>query len=228
MGFLTLQKRRPMIRVIIVEDHDILREGLRSLLGDEPELRIVADAPNGKVLLDYLETTPADVILMDINMPVMNGIEATRIVSEEYSHIKVLVLSMLDHPSYVEQAMQAGAKGYLLKSSGKEELVQAIREVAAGKEYIGKRVSEHDVSPGSSPAKAPQVRLTKREMQILELLAEGFTNREIAEKIFLSKRTVESHRKKLLEKTNCKNSSALIKYAIYTGILKDTGNAVQH
>ncbi|MCW3104775.1 MAG: DNA-binding response regulator [Bacteroidetes bacterium] len=211
-----------MIRIIIVEDHDILREGLRSLLGDEPAIRIVADAPNGKVLLDYLETTPADVILMGINMPVMNGVEATRIVSEEYSHIKVLVLSMLDHPSYVEQAMQAGAKGYLLKNSGKEELVHAIREVAAGNQYISKRISEAHASADSPvPKISPQVKLTKREMQILELLAEGFTNREIAEKIFLSKRTVESHRKKLLEKTNCKNSSALIKYAIYKGILKD-------
>lgn len=211
-----------MIRVIIAEDHDILREGLQVLLSEEPTIKVVADAPNGKVLLDYLETTPADLVLMDINMPVMNGFEATKIISREYSHIKVLVLSMLDHPYYYEQMTGAGAKGYVLKSCGKKELIHAIREVAAGRKYVSKEILDNcGNDSGPSSHKPPEIKLTKRETQILEMLAEGLTSKEIAERIFLSKRTVESHRRALLEKTKCKNSNVLIRYAISHGMLNN-------
>lgn len=212
-----------MIRVMIAEDHDILREGLQSLLKDEASIQIVAEAPNGKLILDYLETTPADVILMDINMPVLNGLETTRIISEQYKNIKVLVLSMLDHPNYLNQMMSVGAKGYILKNSSKAELIKAIHEVAAGHKYISKELAEKVISSKgkNEESKKGEVHLTKRELQILELLAEGLTNKEIGDRIFLSKRTVETHRRNLFEKTNCKNSSALIKYAIVKGILKD-------
>lgn len=208
-----------MIRVIIAEDHNILREGLRSLLKDEPQINIVADAPNGKVLLDYLETTPADVVLMDINMPVMNGVEATQIIASEFKNIKVLVLSMLDQVSYLNQLMNAGASGYALKNIGKAELIEAIQQVYAGHTFISSELKNKKALGGSveKPAK-----LTKREQQILELLAEGLTNKEIADKIFLSKRTVETHRKNLIDKTHCKNSSALIRYAMTNGLLKNT------
>jgi DNA-binding NarL/FixJ family response regulator len=212
-----------MIRVMIAEDHDILREGLQSLLKDETSIKIVAEAPNGKILLDYLETTPADVILMDINMPVLNGVDTTRIISEQHKNIKVLVLSMLDHPNYLSQMLSVGAKGYILKNSSKAELIKAIHEVAAGRKYISKEIAGKLESSNSKSedAKKVEVHLTKRELQILELLAEGLTNKEIGDRIFLSKRTVETHRRNLFEKTNCKNSSALIKYAIVKGILKD-------
>jgi DNA-binding NarL/FixJ family response regulator len=208
-----------MVRVIIAEDHDILREGLRSLLKDEPSIQIVADAPNGKVLIDYLEMTPVDVILMDINMPVMNGLEATKKIISEFSNIKILVLSMLDNVIYLNQMMAAGAHGYVLKSTGKEELIRAIHEVAKGGTYISQELKDK----GAEAVKCDDdVKLTKRELQILELLAEGLTNKEIADKIFLSKRTVETHRKNLIDKTHCKNSSALIKYAMCKGLLKNT------
>ncbi|HEX8517198.1 MAG TPA: response regulator transcription factor [Bacteroidia bacterium] len=206
------------VRLIIAEDHEILREGLHSLLQDEPSVKIMASAANGSILLEYLVTTPVDVVLMDINMPVMNGLEATKIISAEHSHVKVLVLSMHDDPNYLSMMMNAGAKGYVLKSTGKAELVRAIHIVASGGSYI---------SPGlltkapKAPGEKELVKLTKRELQILELLAEGMTNKEIAEKIFLSRRTVETHRKNMIEKLGCKNSSALIKYAIVKGYLKN-------
>ncbi|MCE3278474.1 MAG: DNA-binding response regulator [Bacteroidetes bacterium] len=212
-----------MVRVIIAEDHDILREGLQSLLRDEPKIKVVAGAANGKILLDYLETTPVDVILMDINMPVMNGVEATKIIASEFPKIKVLVLSMMDNPNYLTMMMEAGAKGYILKSTGKEELVHAIEVVAAGGKYISPslQAKAEALNAKTNNDSFDDVKLTRRELQILEMLAEGMTNKEIAEKIFLSRRTVETHRKNLIEKTNCKNSSALIKYAIEKGYLKN-------
>jgi DNA-binding NarL/FixJ family response regulator len=212
-----------MIRVIIAEDHFIVREGLQSLLKDEPSVKIVADAPDGKVLLDFLETTPVDVVLMDINMPVIDGLKATQIISEHHSHVKVLVLSMLDHPSYLQQMIDAGAKGYILKNSGKQELVEAIHKVASGEQYISREMIESAKALALSQRarRKDELKLSKRELQVLELLAEGLTNKEIGEKIFLSKRTVETYRKNLIEKTNCKNTSALIKYAIVKGILKN-------
>jgi DNA-binding NarL/FixJ family response regulator len=204
------KKGREMIRLIIADDHEILRESLQSLLAGDPSINIVADAPNGKVLLDYLETTPADVVLMDINMPVMNGIEATGIITEKFPHVRVLALSMLDNHHYLRVMMEAGATGYILKNAGKNELLLAIHEVAEGRQYISRAFKNTSAS----------VVLSKREIQILEMLAEGLSNKEIADKLFLSKRTVETHRQNILDKTNCKNSSSLIKYALCNGILK--------
>jgi DNA-binding NarL/FixJ family response regulator len=215
------KKGGKMIRVILAEDHDILREGLKSLFRDDEDIKIVAEAANGKILLDLLETTPADVVLMDINMPVMNGLEATRQIIRNFRKVKVLVLSMMDHPGYLKQMMEAGAEGYLLKNASKEELVKAIHSVFRGQTYISPEISVKAAEMAEKDQGKAPVRLTKRELQVLELLAEGLTNKEIAEKIFLSKRTVETHRKNLIDKTNSKNSSALIRYAIENGLLKN-------
>jgi DNA-binding NarL/FixJ family response regulator len=203
-----------MIKVILAEDHDIMREGLKSLMAGDTEISIVGEAPNGKVLLDILETTPVDIVLMDLNMPVMSGYEATRHIVENFSAIKVLVLSMLEHPGCMQQIINAGAKGYVLKSANKNDLVFAIKQIAKGGTYITPSLL---LKPENKETK---VKFTNRELQVLELLGEGLTNREIAEKIFLSKRTVETHRKNLIDKTNSKNTSALIKFAISHGILK--------
>jgi DNA-binding NarL/FixJ family response regulator len=211
-----------MIRVILAEDHDIVREGLQSLFKDDEDIKIVGEAANGQILIDLLQTTPADIILMDINMPVMNGLEATKYVTRHYKKTKVVVLSMMDHPGYLKQMMEAGAEGYVLKSAGKEELIRAIKTVYSGRSFISPEISLKVAAADSKELESKKmVKLTKRELQVLELLAEGLTNKEIAEKIYLSKRTVETHRKNLIDKTNSKNSSALIKYAIVNGILKD-------
>lgn len=208
-----------MIRVALAEDHDILREGLQSLLKEEKDIKIVAEGANGQELIDLLQLNPVDIILMDINMPVMNGLDATRYITKHFKEIKILVLSMMDHPRYLQQMIEAGASGYVLKSAGKDELVHAIKEVAAGRSYISPEISQK-MENNPSASKANAVKLTKRELEILQLLAQGMTNKEIAEKIFLSRRTVETHRKNLIDKTNSKNSFALIRYAMENGILK--------
>lgn len=203
-----------MIRVILAEDHDILRDGLQSILANDDQIKIVGEASNGKMLIDLMKTVPVDVVLMDINMPVMNGLEATQYITENYKKVKVVALSMMEHSSYLQQMLKAGAKGYVLKSTGKNELIFAIKKVMENEIYISQEMaSKQDEKEG-------KVKLTKRELQVLELLAEGLTNKEIAEKIFLSKRTVETHRKNLIVKTKSKNTSSLIKYAINEGILK--------
>jgi DNA-binding NarL/FixJ family response regulator len=211
-----------MIRVMLAEDHDILRDGLKTMLVENVGIRIVGEAANGKELIEFLELTPVDVVLMDINMPVMDGFEATSYLREHYPHIGVLVLSMIEQQHYVQRILNAGAKGYILKNSSRQELIEAIYDVAKGNQVIGKGIdlnSTYEIPDERRFQKMPN--LSEREMQVLTFIAEGLTNTEIAGKLCLSKRTIESHRKNLLEKTNCKNSSALIKYAIYKGLLKD-------
>ncbi|WP_242918505.1 response regulator transcription factor [Pontibacter liquoris] len=213
-------KKPEVIKVILAEDHMILRQGLRLLLEQDPEIEVIGEAGNGEELLDLLAQTPADVVLMDIHMPVMDGFEATEQVCERYPQTKVIALSMLDNVPYVQKMLACGATGYLLKTTGREELSAAIKLVASGNSYIcselsikvlTKEANLKEVRPQESGEKAG---LSRREIEVLTLIAEGFTNAEIADKLFTSKRTIETHRQNILEKTQAKNSANLIKYAI--------------
>jgi len=215
-----------LIRVIITDDHKIIREGLRTLLERDPALTVVGEAANGLELLELLAGTPADVVLMDINMPEMDGFEATRRVREQYPDIRVIALSMLNNEPVVQKMMAGGAKGYILKTAGREELHSAIKLVASGTTYICSDLSlkilnkamEPDEPQKSGPVTDKP--LSKREIQILALIAEGFTNAEIADKLFTSKRTVETHRQNIIEKTQTKNTANLIMYAIQHKLLR--------
>ncbi|MFD2247371.1 response regulator transcription factor [Pontibacter ruber] len=216
-----------MINLIITDDHKIIRDGLKSLLRGEESIRVVGEASNGNELISLLATTPADVVLMDLNMPEKDGYETTKYLAEHYPKVKVLVLSMLDHESYVNRIINAGASGYILKNAGKEELRSAIQLVAAGTPYICSEVAmdllKRSHAPASTSVSIPTTSgtkdLSKREMEVLALIAEGYTNAEIADKLFTSKRTVETHRQNLLEKTNSKNTATLIKYALQRGLI---------
>lgn len=218
-----------MIRVFLVDDHAIVRSGLRLLLAAQPDLSIVGEAGNGLELLAQLPTTPTDVVLLDLNMPGMDGPETARQLREHYPDVHVLALSMLDQDNYLFQMLDAGAKGYLLKSSPIEEVSAGIRTVAAGGQYLCAAVgltALYKLRPGqASPlphlsAEAPVKReLSRREAEILQLISEGATTGEIAEKLFVSKRTVETHRQNLLEKTQTKNTAALIKLAMSEGLV---------
>jgi DNA-binding NarL/FixJ family response regulator len=207
------------VRVIITEDHIILRQGLRMLLSEDPGLEVVGEAGNGVELLELLAHTPADVVLMDINMPEMDGFEATERIIAEYPDTKVIALSMLNSLPYVQKIMNCGASGFLLKTTGKDELRSATKLVAGGTNYICSELSISLLSNSTAPVaarneKVEQTGLSKREIEVLVLIAEGFTNAEIADKLFTSKRTIETHRQNILEKTGAKNTANLIKYAI--------------
>jgi len=217
-----------MIRIFLVDDHALVRAGLRLLLSSQPDLTIVGEAGNGLELLAQLPTTPTDVVLLDLNMPGMDGPETARQLREHYPDVHVLALSMLDQDNYLFQMLDAGAKGYLLKSSPIEEVSAGIRTVAAGGQYLCAAVglaALNKLRPGPSegphlPANAPAKRtLSRREAEILQLISEGATASEIAEKLFVSKRTVETHRQNLLEKTRTKNTAALIKLAMNEGLI---------
>ena len=215
-----------MTRIFLVDDHTIVRDGIRALLANEPGIEVVGEASHGQELLNLLPTTPADVVLLDMNMPVLDGLATTQRLLVEYPEVRILVLSMLSHERYIGQLLDAGANGYVLKSADKGEILVAIQTVAAGKQFLCSEVglamlrkvlAREEVVDDPETKKASQ--LTRRESEILQLLAEGFTTSEMAEKLFTSKRTIETHRQNILEKTNTKNTAALIKLAMTQGLL---------
>lgn len=216
-----------MIRVFLVDDHTIVRDGLRSVLTAEPLLSVVGEAANGHELLAQLPTVATDVVLMDLNMPVLDGLATTHRLRKEYPQLRILILSMITHEQTIGELLMAGAHGYVLKNADKNEISAAIQTVAMGKRFlcseVGLTVLEKlltvEANGVAHSAKDP-TRPTPREQEILQLVATGLTNQQIADKIFTSKRTVETHRQSLLDKTNSNNTPALIKYAMEQGWLQ--------
>ena len=214
-----------MIRVFIVDDHSLIRDGLRTLLEADPAFAVVGEAGNGQELLDQLPTVAADVVLLDLNMPVLDGLATTHRLAAEYPHLRILLLSMMTHERTIGEAMAAGAHGYVLKNADKYEVLAALRGVAAGKRFLCSEIGlglleKLLLQEARTPAPGPGVPLTHREREILQLVASGLTNQEIADQLFTSRRTVESHRQSLLEKTGVKNTPALVKYAMERGLLQ--------
>jgi DNA-binding NarL/FixJ family response regulator len=202
-----------MIRVFIVDDHPVVIEGIHSLLMNEKDIAWVGQAMNAASCLGFFVNNTADVVLMDISMPGMDGVELCAVMKEKYPGIFILGLSTFNQGLYIKKMMENGASGYILKNSSKEELIKAIHTVRDGGIYFsgeaGQALAEYQKS-----AKTELPVLTPREKEILELIAEGYTNPQIAEKIFLSQFTVDSHRKNLLAKLNVKNTATLIKFAV--------------
>ncbi|WP_035565298.1 response regulator [Hymenobacter sp. IS2118] len=214
-----------MIRVFIVDDHTLIRDGLRTLLSADPLFAVVGEAGNGQELLDQLPTVAADVVLLDLNMPVLDGLATTHRLRAEYPDLRILLLSMMTHERTIGEALAAGAHGYVLKNADKYEVVAALQGVASGKRFLCSEIGlglleKLLLQESRNPAPDPGVALTHREREILQLVATGLTNQEIADQLFTSKRTVESHRQNLLEKTGVKNTPALVKYAMERGLLQ--------
>ncbi len=186
---------------------------------------MVGEAANGDELLGLLPEMGCDVVVLDLNMPGMDGFATLSRLREEYPTIRILVLSMLDHEQYVAQAMNAGALGYTLKNTGRAELIHAINTVAAGQPFLCTAIGLNMLrklqnAEGSATDTRTPGSLSKRELEVLRLIAEGLTNAEIADRLFTSKRTIETHRQNIIEKTQAKNTAALIKYAVSEGIIK--------
>ncbi len=219
-------KSDAMIRIILAEDHNIVRNGIRNLLEKEKDLKVVGEALNGQEVLDMLNNgIKADIVLADINMPLMSGIEMSDKVSSVSEGPKTVILSMLDHERYVLEAFQAGASGYLLKNISADELVFAVRHIYISGRYICSELALRFLDrllkqPGiPEPRNDNDVKFTTREIEVLMLIADGYTNHEIADKLFTSKRTIEGNRQTLLEKSGTRNTAALIRYALQRGII---------
>lgn len=200
-----------MIKVLLVDDQSIVREGLRSLLQAKPDLEIVGEAENGQVAVEQALNLRPDVVLMDVRMPVMDGVAATRQLREQAPEIKVLVLTTFDDDEYVSQAMHSGAKGYLLKDTPSEEVAQAIRAIQKGYTHLGPGLFEKAIAPPPSapPPNAPPTldleQLTPREQEVLQLIAQGYSNREIAQALFIAERTVKNHVNSILSRLNVRD-----------------------
>ncbi len=205
------------IKVFLVDDHKIFREGLKNLIELEEVGEIVGEAGNGKDFLDRLETIQPDLVLMDISMPVLNGIETTKLALEKYPDLKIIALSMHGDEEYYYKMIEAGVKGFLLKDGGIKEIERAIYAVHEGDSYFSHELLRRIITNINKPAKKEKEEaelLTKREIEVLHEICNGLTNDEIAEKLFISAQTVKGHRSSLLSKTNCRNSASLVMYAI--------------
>lgn len=215
-----------MLQVLLVEDHNIVRNGIKMLLETDKDINVVAEAENGVEALAFLATEKkVDIILADINMPELDGMMLLKELKRMNITSSMVMLSMHDNEKYVIQAFEAGAMGYLLKNVSAEELIFSLKHVNSGGKYLCSELSMRMLEKCSQNAtrsmEYPEVShdFSDREIEILTLIAEGLTNSEISEKLFISKRTVEGHRQGLIEKTGSRNTAALIHYAILNGLI---------
>ncbi len=208
--------------IVIVDDHALFRNGLKLLLNNSNEFTVIAEASNGQEFLDILDIVPIDVVLMDIQMPIMNGIEAAQKALKLRPELKIITLSMYGDEGYYYKMLNAGVCGFLMKDSDIEEVFSALNMVLDGKSYFSQELLQNiiknihnnnidDISINS---------LTPREIEIIQLICQGLSNAEIGDKLFLSKRTIEKHRANIMEKTNTNNTASLVMYAIKNRIVK--------
>ena len=208
-----------MIRLIIADDHPVIRDGIKSIIDNEKDISMVGFAANGDELLKMLEKTEVDIILMDINMPGMNGIEATKTVKKKYPHTKVLCFSQYDEKRFIKQLLKCGANGYLLKDAAGEELVRAVWMVYSGGMYMSKNLPNVF---GDKPKKRSNYLfpdLSKREIDVLNEICSEKNTYEIADSLYISHNTVETHRANLLLKVGVKNTAGLVRWAVENNIV---------
>jgi two-component system response regulator NreC len=210
------------IKILIAEDHGVMRAGLRALLEDEAGIEIIGEAENGEEVLRLASELNPDIVLMDVGMPEMGGIEATRRLKNLYPHIQVLMLTVYEEESLLREAIKAGAAGYIIKRAAEEELMTAIQAVSRGYMYIHPAITHFlikDLSPEINPQKGALESLTPRELEVMGYIIRGYTNRQIAEALFISMRTVEGHRASLLGKLDLKNRVELVEFAEKYGLM---------
>jgi two-component system response regulator NreC len=207
-------------RILLADDHAVVRQGFKMLLSAQPDMEIVGEAANGREAVESAESLRPDVVVMDVAMPELNGIEATRRLAASAPHTRVIALSMHKDSVYVREILRAGARGYLLKDSGAEDLVSAIRAVAKGESYLSPAVSNAVLDDYRRHVTNPIDLLTSREREVLQMLAEGKTNKEIAGVLNLSVYTVDAHRGRIMEKLNLHSINDLVRFAVRNGIIE--------
>lgn len=202
------------IRLLIVDDHLLLRDGIAAILQQEPDIAVVGHAQNGREALDQIAQLNPDVVLMDIAMPVMDGLQATQLIKEKWPEVRVLILSMHDEPEYIRKIMKVGASGYVLKDVSSDELLRAIATVHQHGTYFSSGVSRHLFPATGMDAADIEAPLTARETEVLKLIATGLCNKDISRTLEISIRTVESHRQNLRNKLGIQTTAGLTHYAI--------------
>jgi DNA-binding NarL/FixJ family response regulator len=212
-----------MTTIVLADDHHVVRQGLRVLLEGQPDFQLVGEAGDGLEAVQLTERLKPDVLIIDLMMPSLNGLEATRQLGQRSPHTRVVILSMHANEAYVLEALRNGAAGYVLKDSSAADLVNAVREVVAGRRYLSSPLSERAIAAyiqkASDVALDPYEMLTNREREVLHLAAEGYTNAEIADQLSISPRTAETHRANLMHKLGLRTHTDLIRYALRRGIL---------
>jgi two-component system response regulator NreC len=214
------------IRILLADDHTILRAGLKMMLNAQPDMEVVGEAQDGRQALQEAQRLQPDIILMDITMPDINGIEATKQLKRLLPDVKVLILTMHEHEEYVFQALRAGASGYMLKEAADTDLISALRIIQSGQFYLSPTaqsvmVGDYLQRVRTGEEKDSYSSLTEREREILKLVAEGYTNNQIAERLVISPKTVDTHRTHIMDKLNLHSRAELVKYAMRRGLLED-------
>ncbi|BCS34864.1 DNA-binding response regulator [Luteitalea sp. TBR-22] len=206
-------------RILLADDHTVVRRGFGLILSAQPDLEVVAEAHNGREALERAVETEPDVVIMDVSMPELNGIDGTRRILDAVPRARILALSMHRDAVYVREMLRAGAKGYLVKDADDESLIDAVRAVARGDAYLSPSVADTVLADYRRHVTNPLDLLTPREREVLQLVAEGRTNKEIATLLSLSVYTVDSHRSRLMEKLNLNSSGELVRFAIRNGLI---------
>lgn len=207
------------IRILLADDHAVVRQGFRLILNQQPDMEVVAEAANGRAAVEECARLKPDLAVMDVSMPELSGIEATRRVRETSPHTRILALSMHKDAVYVREILRAGASGYLLKESLDSDLLAAVRAVADGQGYLSPAVSEAVLSDYRKHVTDPIDLLTSREREVLQMIAEGRTNKEIANILSLSVYTVEAHRGRIMEKLNLHSTGEMVRFAVRKGLI---------
>ena len=210
------------ITILLADDHDVVRKGMKMLLEDETDVKVIGEASDGLEAIEKVKNLMPNVVILDLTMPRMTGIEAAKIISEQYPEVKILIFSMHNNREYIVSSVENGANGYLLKDTGKEELMRAIKVVSEGRKYFPPEISEviidellaKTASSQDNSGKPIFQKITPKEKQILGMIVQGFNSREIADKLFLSIRTVDNHRANMMKKTKAKNTADLVMMAI--------------
>ncbi len=212
------------ITLLLIDDHQMVREGLKSIFDNDPTFKVIGEGSNGVEGLNFLKNNDVDVILTDINMPVMDGVEFVKALKKKSTKQLVIALSMLGEGQHIKQMLKAGANGYLLKNCGTDELKRAVERVFQGESYFSPEVTEiimQDLSGKKAGKVVLDVPLSKREIDVLHLITKEYTNHEIADELFISSRTVDAHKRNLLDKTGSKNIAGLVLYAVEKRLFND-------
>jgi DNA-binding NarL/FixJ family response regulator len=214
-----------MLQILLVDDHEIVREGVKLLVNSQSDMKVVGEASNGEIAIKKTGELNPDIVLMDVSMPELNGMKATRRIRRLYPNVKILTLTRHTDDGYLQQLIQAGANGYILKQSAPNELINAIRVIGAGKSYIDPALTEKVmggyIRQSTALSNASKVRITDREAEVIRYIAWGYSNKEIAERLQISVKTVEAHKANSMKKLGMSSRIDIVRYAILQGWMED-------